>query len=264
MHLTIKSYSENSVITGFLNDNYTGSIENGVKGNYIGADDFLTFTLFVKSSLNSFKISEYYHVVTSREYGYRYDILDTKGSYRFEIENFYLEPRISLLFKGNLGGEVVQNNFHSFRNLDHLVLPYKNSETGVELDFEGGLNIDPFTLSMEFKLPSAIKPVSAAINLNFWLDLNYAILDFTAGYKQYLTEIPEYSEFLRSGVVSGGQIILLFPYNITINMGFFIFPARNLNNDPGYLYKERWFSPQFWVAFGVNGEKYRANSVVNF
>jgi len=27
-------------MSGFVNDNYTGSIENGVSGKYIGADDF--------------------------------------------------------------------------------------------------------------------------------------------------------------------------------------------------------------------------------
>lgn len=58
-------YADISFVTGFLNDNYTGSTRNGESGKYIRADDFLTFSLFTQVKNDRLGLALYYQVVTS-------------------------------------------------------------------------------------------------------------------------------------------------------------------------------------------------------
>lgn len=263
-------FGEFSMISGFINDNYTGSTENGVSGNYIGADDFLTLSLFVCSKKDRLGISEYYQVVTSRKYGYRYDLLHTTIEYDFYGEYNY-SPYFSLIYKTDLGGEFLQNSFHKFKDLPSLVEDYSETEFSPAI----GLKIDYIFDSLFFKtdglkgllnidIPFAIKPLSSSLALGYFIDLPFLSVDILGGYKQYFTEVDGYSEFTRSGLIYGGQLVVPLFLGISVNVGAFFFPVRNLINDPYYFSKSHNYSPQFWVTLGINGDSYGILDIVKY
>lgn len=263
--------AEVSFVSGFLNDNYTGSIENGASGNYIGADDFLTFTLFAKSKSGNLGISEYYHVITSRKYGYRYDLLDTNISYDLKISDYNFSPSVSILYKSDLGGQIVQNGFHALRNLPDLVQEYVETESAIAVGLRGNFTLESILLEQDsfrgllnIDIPSSIKPVSASLAMEYLLNFKYLDFDIVGGYKQYITTVDQYSDFIRSGLIFGGQGVITLLDKFTINAGAFFFPTRNLDNDPYYFSKSHNYSPQFWITFGLNGSSYGVMDIVNF
>lgn len=264
-------FGELSFISGFLNDNYTGSTENGVSGRYIGADDFLTFSLFANSKKDRLGISEYYQVITSRAYGYRYDLLQTSVSYDFNLLDYNFSPYLSLLYKNDLGGEAIQNSIHDFRNLPPLVQTYSEAEIGLgigvraEYIYESILyREDKLKGLLHIDIPFVVKPLSSTLALEYFIDLNLVSFDIVGGYKQYITDVSGYSDFVRSGFIYGGQAIVHIYKGLTINAGAFFFPTRNLANDPTYITINHDYSPQFWVTLGFNGDNYGILDIINY
>lgn len=262
--------AEVSVVSGFLNDNYTGSTENGINGDYIGADDFLTFTLFVQGSYKRMKEYHYYRVVTSRKYDYRYDLLENGYSYDLYIDEYTFSPTISLLYKGDLGGEGVQNGFHDLRDIPPLVQNYLEEELALALGLKGYYSLeglltksDELNGVLNLSLPWSIKPVSAMLTLDYIIKFPLISINAAVSYKQYINEVEHYSDFVRSGFIYGSQLVLETVKDISINAGFCFFPVQNLNNDPVYEAKSFNYSPQFWVTFGLNGAIHRVMDIVN-
>ncbi len=89
-------------------------------------------------------------------------------------------------------------------------------------------------------------------------------MNVVAGYKQYITEVKEYSDFVRSGATFGGQVIVPIYKDFSINAGTFFFPTQNLDHDPLYSHKDFEYSPQFWVTFGLNGKNFGVLDVVKY
>ncbi|QEN04423.1 hypothetical protein EW093_06835 [Thiospirochaeta perfilievii] len=271
LSLVVVVFGETSFVSGFLNDNYTGSMENGVNGRYIGADDFLTFSLFAKSKKDKLQISEYYQVVTSRKFNYRYDLVDTIVSYDFMVNDYIFSPSISIIYKANLGGELIQNEIHDYRGLPALYESYVKEEAASSIGFNLYYNIESVAFEndtlrglWDMEVPTGIKPISGSLSLEYLLDFKYFQIDITGGYKQYFNMVDQYSDFIRSGFIFGGQGVIKLIKDFTINMGLFFFPARNLSNDPYYFSREHIYSPQFWVSIGINGNHYGVSDIVNY
>lgn len=262
--LTSLLFSEVSVVSGFLNDNYTGSTENGENGDYIGADDFLTYSMFVKSTMDNLSISEYYQLVTSRKYEYRYDLLETDVEYLFEVGGFILKPQLMFIFKGDYYGEEIQNAIHEYRDLPLVYLDYTDSDfaLGIGGIFEYELN--PFIFRLDLELPYDIKPISTTLSIDGYYNFKYVDIDILAGYKQYLNSVDEYSDFVESGFIGGVQAVIKPYKSYTISAGCFFFPADNLENDDAYEDIDHSYSPQFWISVGLNGGLYNILDIVNF
>ncbi|MBN2618016.1 MAG: hypothetical protein JXR64_06855, partial [Spirochaetales bacterium] len=251
------------ITSGFLNDNYTGSTENGERGRYIGADDFLTFSLFVKSKSDNLGIAQYYQVVTSRKFHYRYDLITTNITYEKSINDFIFIPSIELLYKSSLGGEYIQNLIHDFKDLPLLVEDYTSSELGAGFGGTGYIDLGISRAIMSIYLPTSIKPASGLLCGELYLKNNFIGLNLVGGYKQYFSKVDEYSDFVRSGFLFGGQTMLNIMGHFTINAGAFFFPVKNIENDPSYYNKNHDYSPQFWVSLGLNGMDFRILDIVN-
>jgi len=259
-----------SQTSGFFNDNYTGSEENGRKGLYIGADDFLTFGLFSQTRVNAFDLSIDYSIITSRQQKFRYDMVHVKSSYAFQIENLTLSPGFGFLVKGQMGGESFQNNFHSLRDIPPLNLPYTGSDfalvPGLSAEYRKTdvlLSGDKLTGILNSEIPLGIKPASVFAAAGYRLKYNVLAFDLLYGYKLYLTNQKDFSDFVRSGFVLGGQVVLTLNSGFSINTGFYVFPAKNLENDPVYETHEHDYSPQFWVSLGYNGEHFRIQDLID-
>lgn len=259
-----------SIVSGFLNDNYTGSTENGVNGDYIGADDFLTFSLFVQGSYDRFKEYHYYRVITSRKYNYRYDLLENSYSYDFYIDEYTFSPTLSILYKGDLGGEGVQNGFHDIRDIPPLVQDYTDEELAFAFGLKGYYSLSDLLLKgdelngvLNISVPWSIKPSSGMLTLDYIFNVSMLSINAAVTYKQYINDVDHYSEFVRSGFIYGSQLVLETVKGITINAGCCFFPVKNLDNDPEYDDKTFTYSPQFWVTFGLNGAIHRVMDIVN-
>ncbi|MGL1892459.1 MAG: hypothetical protein OCD02_12595 [Spirochaetaceae bacterium] len=264
LFISISLYSEVSMISGFLNDNYTGSTENGINGDYIGADDFLTFSLFANTKKDNFGISQYFHVITSRKFNYRYDLLLTSVYYDLDVRPFNVTPTFSLLYKGEFGGEDIQNGIHDFRGIPALEQEYEDEELSPVFGFDAFYEYSIFRGRLNVDAPLSIKPISTRLTLEYILDLKYVSFDFASGYKHYFTDVDGYSDFVRSGMIFGGQSIFQIYKGFTLNAGCFFFPVKNLDSDPVYLDRDFLYSPQFWVTIGLNGDIFRIMDIVRF
>lgn len=237
-------------LSGFLNDNYTGSEENGRNGNYIGADDFLTFSLFNLISVDNHTLLTKWQVVTSRKYQYRYDLIKFFWNYELSISENRITPGIGFIYKGDLGGEEFQNDFHYIRGIPPLTLEYQEKSLAVNfsLNWERRV-IGPLNTYLNLNLPTSIEPVTSTFALFARKELNWIFLEGFLGYKHYLNRIPYYSDFVRSGPVGGAQIKVRV-YLVDITFGGYFFPVKNLDVDTLYKSKDIDFSPQFFVGIG--------------
>lgn len=243
-----------STTFGFLNDNYTGSVDNGENGRYLGADDFLTFSFFNISSYKKFDFYTSWRVVTSRKYSFRYDLLNLKSHYSFNYRNFSLSPMLGLLYRGNLGGGEFQNDFHDFRDLPLVDLEYLNSsglslQTGFDAEY---LINDYFTANLNTELPFYLKPASTMFSVSYNLDNRYLNFQALAGYRYNFNRVDYYSEFTYSGFNTGVKLDVKLPYKLLLTSGVYFFPGQNLQADTTYAPWNHKFSPQFWVGLSYN------------
>lgn len=271
LFISVSLFGESSIISGFLNDNYTGTLRNGVSGRYLGADDFLTFSLFTLIKKDQFKISLHDQIVTSRKFNYRYDIFHSTVHYYFEKKGFTLTPYLGIIIKSNLGGEDFQNTFHRVRDLPPLHLEYTKSELKPLAGFDLKLykkNVllyrDKIACSINIDVPFGIKPISETIYGTYEIYNSIVNFEFLAGHKFYFNYVSQYSEFVSSGWVVGAMSVFKLWRDLSINAGFFFFPSNNLENDPLYMDIDHSYSPQFWIGIGLNGENFSIQDIVKF
>ncbi len=269
--ISVSLYADISIMSGFVNDNYTGSIENGVSGRYIGADDFLTYSMFTVIQKNNLNINFHDQIVTSRKFNYRYDLFSFGASYFFEKNDLTVAPHLGLIYKGNMGGENFQNNFHSLRDIPLLYLEYTNSElrpeTGLEVILSKKnilINKDKISCSINIDIPFGIKPISEIFYGTYVINSNFINFQFLAGHKFYINNVKQYSDFVRSGGVLGFMAVFKLWKDISINPGFLFFPSKNLENDPVYMDIDHSYSPQFWVGIGWKSDVFSILDIIKF
>jgi hypothetical protein len=255
---------------GSINDNWTGSVENGIAGRYIGADDFLTFGLFALGRLDRFDLDLHYQMITSRKFGWRYDLIHAGLGYFFQRSHWLVLPRVGLLFKGNWGGESLQNGVHRCKGLPEVDLPYLAGDfapsLGGRLDYRGligGKSALTWRATAECELPWAIKPLWVSASLGGQAACRFALLELDGGWRQYLNQRDHYSELVRSGWFGGFRVILRFKA-VAGGGGLSFFPARNLDNDPLFADQNWDWSPQFWKGGGLNADVFSLRDVVYY
>jgi hypothetical protein len=253
---------------GYTNDNYTGTTANGIAGRYIGADDFLTFGLFALGRLERFDLDLRYQIVTSRRFGWRYDLLHAGLGYCFQRGHWVAVPRVGVLLKGNWGGEAVQNGFHRHKGLPEVDLSYTAGGfapvLGGRLDYRASVAALPaltWRAGAECELPLGIKPLSVSASLGGQAACRYALLELHGGWRQYLNRMENYSELVRSGWFGGFRVTVRFK-GAAGGGGISWFPARNLDNDPLYADKDWSWSPQIWMAGGLRADAFSLRDIV--
>lgn len=271
LFISVSLYGDISIITGYLNDNYTGTIENGISGRYLGADDFLTFSMFTVIKKDYLKISLHEQVITSRKYKYRYDLFHSTVYYSFEKKCLTLIPYLGIIYKGNLGGEKFQNTYHKLRDLPPLYLEYTDAElkpvTGIEVNIykENMLFYDDrIDCSLNIDIPFGVKPISETLYGTYEINSSFVTLEFLAGHRFFLNSISQYSDFVGSGGVIGTMMVFKLWHDVFINAGLFFFPTKNLENDPLYMDIDHSYSPQIWIGFGLNGDDFSIMDIVKF
>lgn len=261
---------ELALAVGFTNDNYTGSVENGIAGRYLGADDFLTFGMFALGRLARFDLDLRYQIVTSRLFGWRYDLIRAGLGYRFERGHWLLVPRLGLLLKGNWGGQSLQNGFHRMKDIPELTLPYAEGGFapvfGGRFDYRASPVRAPalsWRAGVEWELPVGIKPLWVSAGLGGQAACRFALLELDGGWRQYLSQAEGYSELVRSGWFGGFRVTIRFR-GVAGGGGILMFPARNLDNDPLYADQVWNWSPQIWMAGGLRADAFSLRDTVYY
>lgn len=255
--VTISCFSL-STSFGFINDNYTGTVENGKNGRYLGADDFLTFSFLNITTHNKLSFFTTWKVVTSRKYKYRYDYLVFRTGYDLSItERVLLTPKCGFILKGNLGGETFQNNFHNIRNLPEVNLDYINDEkVGLNLGLDIKYNlVENLNLYLINSFPTDIVPISTNLLFIYSIDFKLLSIDAAIGYKHYINDVQNYNDFVQNGITWGIKLNLPLIYDFSIDSLLYFIPARNLESHESFAEWNHDFSPQIWVGLSYKINK---------
>lgn len=242
-----------SVCIGFINDNYTGNLEQGLRGRYFGADDFLTFSLLTQVDQGPWQGSLVYNMVTSRKLNFRYDLITTMISRTYHWRALDLTPGTGVIVRENLGGEELQNWFHGLTNIPEITLPFR--ESGVGLLVSGAATASLLThqnsfgqlySTSELRVTTGIVPSRLTQVFTFQSDpiLGRIRLELRGGARLWLTEVDGYSQMLRSGVIGGLYLEGRVVQDLNVRFGVTLYPGQNLATDPLYKAKEFNYMPQ--------------------
>lgn len=253
------------IFLAVINDNNTGNVERGKKGLYIGPDDFLTVSVFFRLHLDTWRLALTYNNVTSRQEKYRYDLIFGGLSKRYEKHGMQVKPELGLVWKGDCGGDEIQNGFHRMKDLPELFVPYCDGGLAA---FAGVMISRPIELSspfdgiltsaMEVRLISDLVPSRLSPMLGYQAEVwpDRLQLEMLAGARFYINEIDEYSNMVRSGAFGAVNAKIRVYQNFYFDTGIAMFPAQNLENDPIYKDKNHNYIPQITMVFSWNSAWY--------
>jgi hypothetical protein len=116
-----------------------------------------------------------------------------------------------------------------------------------------------FTSTLEVHLasdliPSRVTPM-LGYQTGFWNDK--VQLELLAGARFYLNQIDNYSQFVRSGPIWGGNLKTRIYKDLYFDIGVALFSVQNLENDPAYADREFNYIPQIVSTISLNSAWYR-------
>lgn len=268
-----QAHSTPKLLFAVINDSNVGSIERGEKGLYLGPDDFLTFSFLLRLHSENWRAAITHNHLTSRKYQYRYDLIFAGLSRSFCIKRFEIEPELGLVWKGDSGGEILQNWFHRLRGLPELFIPYSTGGLGVfistitswqtETSFpQSGI----ITAATEIRIlsdfvPSRVSPMLGYQTAFLGDRLQFELL---GGARFYLNELDEYSELVRSGMFLGMNLKTRVYDQLYFDLGLSLFPVQNLETDPAYADKGHDYIPQITLVFSWNSAWYRLYNFLEY
>ena len=247
---------------GFINDNYTGDVQQGIDGKYFGADDFLTFSLYAEVKQERWDGAIVYNMLTSRKLMFRSDILTATLSRSYQRGKFTVQPGAGMIVSNNLGGERLQNWFHRLTNVPEVSIPFQDPDLGLFLTavastdlFANRLVYGTLSSTSELRLTSGIVPSRVTQILEYSSDpiLRRLRIGARAGARVYLNEVTGYSEMLRAGLLGGIQVEGNLFADIHLRFGVMLYPGQNLDTDPLYMKKEFRYMPQITTLIAWNG-----------
>lgn len=256
-----------------INDNFTGTMERGQKGQYIGPDDFLTVSIFFKMHLDDWRWALTYNNFTSKKFEYRYDLIFNGISKRYEVKDMVVRPELGLVWKGDCGGDELQNWFHRGKDLPELFIPYRE---GGMAAFAAAMITRPkpmtwpvdavLTSAMEVRLISGIVPSRISPMLGYQADIwpGRLQLELLGGARLYLNEVNDYSDLIRSGLFGGFNAKFRVYQDFYFDYGMTFFPAQNLENEPLYKDKDHRIVPQITMVFSWNSNWYRLYNFLEY
>ncbi len=239
-----------------INDNYTGTQQNGIDGKYWGADDFLTVSYLLRGNYGDWAAGFSQHTVTSRRFQFRYDLLSGRLAHSWSRGPYYWSTGAGLIFKGQFLGDALQNGFHRLKDLPELDLPYREGGLGAQMTAAGGWQRSNLLaqdhLSVEVEALGYSQFVASRLRLSGVYAITFGRLHIQTmlAWLSHGHAVEDYSEFIRSGPSVGGSARIALLSRLYLEIGALVFPVRNLENDPLYESKTRRYSPQIWMVLG--------------
>ncbi|KAA3617782.1 MAG: hypothetical protein D8M58_00465 [Calditrichaeota bacterium] len=244
-----------------VNDNYIGTWKKGVKNNYFGADDFLTVSLLARLYVNNWNTALVYQSITSRKFNFRYDLLSGLVSKKVHAKWVDLQSQAGIVLKGDFGGATLQNNYHTLRYIKTIDFPY-SKEKGIA--FIIGFNAiwqkkhllfsrDLLKANFEARFITDFVPSRIGPSISYQNEIfSFIQMELLALGRFYVIEKKEYSEMIRSGLISAINLKFKTYQQFYFDIGFAIFPTKNLLNAPRFPKYEHSYLPQFWLSFSWN------------
>lgn len=259
------------VRAAIINDNYTGTVEAGREGRYLGNDDFLTVSYLVAVDWKEWSGALVFNTVTSRRFDFRYDLLQGTVQRSMPYGAFVLHPQLGVIGKGAFGGDAIQNGFHRLRDLPEVHLPYRGSGLAaiVQLEadwphesllFEG----DRLTLTGGLRLVTDFVPSRVGAQATYLVGWRRLEAELLVGYRQHLNSQPGYSELARSGPIGAFNLRLRIVSELFIEFGASALPVKNLQSDPTYEQRDPSYTPQIWVAASWNAAGRSLRALMNY
>ena len=268
-----QNLANTSLFFAIINDNNTGNVERGKDGLYLGPDDFITVSALLRLHIQDWRGAITTNVITSRKFEYRYDLIYATISKPFLVNQLKLQPELGLVWKGNCGGEYIQNRFHRMKDLPELFVPYCEGGIGLLFGTLGSWQIQTnypkagiITGAVEMRLitdyvPSRISPM-LGYQTELWIDRMQ--LEVLVGARFYLNEVKDYSDLIRSGMFFGVDLKTRVYQEIYFDLGLSLFPAQNLENDPLYMDKDHRYVPQIAMVFSWNSSWYGLYNLIDY
>lgn len=252
-----------------VNDNITNSLERGINGDYIGADDFLTFSILNRMYYGGYKGSISWNIVTSRLKGYRYDLLTTTISKEFLLKHLSITGEVGTVIKGDLGGSYVQNGWHKRTGVPQIILPYQKQEfsfltaINIKKNWENIFsNNDIVEIISELRVPFGIISTKIGIYGSYKIyPINILSFEILGGFRGFLNNVDSYSPFVKSGYIFATNSEVTIYKELKFNLGFNVTPANNIITDA--LYKQKEFS-EFLQIYGGFSWAVKGKSLFEF
>jgi len=165
------------------------------------------------------------------------------------------------MLKGDLGGDGLQNGYHSFRELNTVNFPYSKEKgfaliAGIDVLWKKDNLIfsnDAFTASVEARLLTDFVPSRFGPAISYQFELwNFVQIELFANGRFYINTRNEYSEMIRSGVITALNLKIKTYKDFFFDAGFALFPTKNLQNDSRFPKYKHNYLPQFWMVFSWN------------
>lgn len=245
----------------YVNDNYIATWWPNYKEQYFGADDFLTVSMLSRVYWKDWKFSTSYTALTLRKFNYRYDILSAALTRKYSYHDLNYSLGAGLLYKGNLGGEKLQNEVHRLGDVKLVEMPYsKQSGTAFILQLTGSKNYCPELFNQDlFKTFIETRILSNYIASRFSIGVSYQWQFYTilqmeilSAFRGYLNTINEYSPMVRPGIVNALNLKINIYENLYVDLGFVQLPTKNILSDAIYDPYKNDYLPQAWISFSWN------------
>ncbi len=244
-----------------INDNYIANWKKDEKGNYFGADDFLTASLISRFYWHDWNAAIIYNSITSRKFNFRYDLLSMTMNKTYQFEWIKFQSGIGLALKGDLGGDDLQNGYHSLRALSRVHFPYsKEKGLAVIVDLSARWEErsilskkDILTAIVESHLLTDFVPSRFGPAIGYQIELaSFIQFEILANGRFYINKKKEYSEMARSGILTAFNLKIKTYDQLFFDIGFALFPSKNLQNEIHFPKYKHSYLPQFWLAFSWN------------
>ncbi|MBU1066139.1 hypothetical protein KJ762_07250 [bacterium] len=121
------NYNNYQTTFGYWNDNiiYQNFLKNILK---VGSDDFVTTCLWSQVAYMHAKrwwiFDLYYNVLTNKSANYRFDLITSRISVEKDMPGALYQIGTGFVFRGNYGGELIQNGYHQLGGYSIIDLPY--------------------------------------------------------------------------------------------------------------------------------------------
>lgn len=244
-----------------INDNYIAKWKKDENGNYFGADDFLTSSLLVRFYWQDWKAAATYNSITSRKFNFRYDLLSVAISKTYQFDWVKVQPELGLMLKGDLGGDFLQNSYHTFRAINGVHFPYSKKKglaviLGVLTSWDKDkvlLASDRLTASIGSRFITDFVPSRLESSLSYMFSVaSYMQLEVMVNGRFNINQKKEYSEMTRSGLVTALNMKIKTYQQLFLDMGFALLPTKNIQSDSRFPKYKHNYLPQFWIGLSWN------------
>lgn len=163
---------------GYWNDNliYQDFFKKFLK---VGTDDFVTTSFWSQVAYQHEErwliFDLYYSVLTNKSTNYRFDLITNRISIEKDTRWALFQVGTGLVFRGNFGGETIQNSYHKLFGYHRVSLPYTD-QTATGLLFM--VKAEPYLIRishhvLKFTLSNAYRTAAAPSNFRFGLNASH-------------------------------------------------------------------------------------------